>query len=133
DAFDKKPRVQLDDRIYNASPQKLLAVITEPRKARSLVMVGHNPSLHEFALQLIDSGDVQVREQLHDIRTGRDGTSDRRMAAGAAACGKTGAVCHAPRDRRCKRIARRARMRKPLGGRKKPQPEPVRSVLAREG
>jgi hypothetical protein len=29
EAFDKKPRVQLDDRIYNASPQKLLAVITE--------------------------------------------------------------------------------------------------------
>src|SRR6516225_7484261 len=35
-------------------------------KARSLVIVGHNPSLHEFALQLINSGDVQVREQLHD-------------------------------------------------------------------
>ena len=66
DAFDKKPRVQLDDRIYNASPQMLLAVITERRKARSLVIVGHNPSLHEFALQLINSRDVQVREQLHD-------------------------------------------------------------------
>jgi phosphohistidine phosphatase len=66
DAFDKKPRVQLDDRIYNASPQKLLAVVAEPRKARSLVIVGHNPSLHEFALQLIAAGDVQTREQLHD-------------------------------------------------------------------
>jgi phosphohistidine phosphatase len=66
DAFDKKPRVQIDDRIYNASPQKLLAVVTEPRKAHSLVVVGHNPSLHEFALQLIASGDVQVRKQLRD-------------------------------------------------------------------
>jgi phosphohistidine phosphatase len=66
DAFDKKTRVQLDDRIYNASPEKLLAVITEPRKARSLVIVGHNPSLHEFALLLIASGDVDAREQLHD-------------------------------------------------------------------
>src|SRR5215510_4337899 len=52
DAFDRPPRLQSDDRIYNASPQKLL------------LLVGHNPSLHEFALQLIASGDVDAREQL---------------------------------------------------------------------
>jgi phosphohistidine phosphatase len=65
-AFDKPPRVQIDDRLYNASPHKLLQVLAEPRKASSLLIVGHNPSLHEFALQLIASGDVEAREQLHE-------------------------------------------------------------------
>jgi len=64
DAFDRSPRLQSDDRIYNASPQKLLLLVAEPRKANKLLIVGHNPSLHEFALQLIASGDVDAREQL---------------------------------------------------------------------
>ena len=66
EGFAKPPRVETDDRIYNASPQKLLQVAAEPRKANKLLIVGHNPSLHEFALQLIASGDVTVREQLHE-------------------------------------------------------------------
>jgi phosphohistidine phosphatase len=101
DAFDKKPRVQLDDRIYNASPQKLLAVITESRKARSLVIVGHNPSLHEFALQLIAAGDVQTREQLHDkLPTSGLVVMDLPIDEWpqAAACGKAGVFSHAPPD-----------------------------------
>src|SRR5262249_25610866 len=48
------------------SPPKLLRVVAEPRKAKRLLIVGHNPSLHEFALQLIASGDVEVREQLRE-------------------------------------------------------------------
>jgi phosphohistidine phosphatase len=65
-ALDKTPRTETDDRIYNASPQKLLELIAEPRKARRLLIVGHNPSLHEFALQLIASGEVEAREQLRE-------------------------------------------------------------------
>lgn len=64
--FDKPPRQQTDDRIYNASPHKLLQVVAEPRRASKLLIVGHNPSLHEFALQLIASGNVEAREQLHE-------------------------------------------------------------------
>jgi len=66
EAFAKPPRQETDDRIYNASPPKLLRVVAEPRKAKRLLIVGHNPSLHEFALQLIASGDVEVREQLRE-------------------------------------------------------------------
>ena len=66
EAFAKPPRQETDDRIYNASPHKLLYVVAEPRKAKKLLIVGHNPSLHEFALQLIASGDVEVREQLRE-------------------------------------------------------------------
>lgn len=65
-AFDKPPRLETDDRIYNASPHKLLELVAEPRKANKLVVVGHNPGLHEFALQLIASGDVEAREQLRE-------------------------------------------------------------------
>ena len=31
DAFDKPPRTEADDRIYNASPHKLLQIVAEPR------------------------------------------------------------------------------------------------------
>ncbi len=62
----KSPRTTTDDRIYPGSPQKLLDLIAEPRKARKILIVGHNPSLHEFALQLIASGDVEAREQLRE-------------------------------------------------------------------
>jgi phosphohistidine phosphatase len=65
-AFEKTPRVETDNRLYPGNPQKLLDLIAEPRKARKLLLVGHNPSLHEFALQLIASGEIKAREQLHD-------------------------------------------------------------------
>ena len=66
DAFDRPPRQETDDRIYNANPHKLLQVVAEPRRANKLVIVGHNPSLHEFALRLIASGDGEAREQLRE-------------------------------------------------------------------
>jgi phosphohistidine phosphatase len=66
DAFAKSPRKETDDRIYNASPNKLLQLAAEPRKANKLFIVGHNPGLHEFALQLIASGDIEAREQLRE-------------------------------------------------------------------
>jgi phosphohistidine phosphatase len=65
-AFDKTPHTQINDRIYNASPQKLLELVAEPRKAHKLLIIGHNPSLHEFALQLVAAGDLQAREQLRE-------------------------------------------------------------------
>jgi len=65
-ALDKRPRTEIDERLYSASPQKLLEIIAEPRKARSLLIVGHNPSLHEFALQLIASGNAEAREELSE-------------------------------------------------------------------
>jgi phosphohistidine phosphatase len=65
-AFEKTPPMETDKRLYPGNPQKLLDLIAEPRKARKILVVGHNPSLHEFALQLIASGNVKAREQLHD-------------------------------------------------------------------
>jgi phosphohistidine phosphatase len=65
-AFAKAPRMVTDDRIYSGNPEKLLDLIAEPRKAHKVLIVGHNPSLQEFALQLIASGGVEAREQLRE-------------------------------------------------------------------
>jgi phosphohistidine phosphatase len=64
--FAKAPRVVTDDRIYSATPEKLIGVIGETRKVHILIVVGHNPSLHDLAMQLIASGDMEAREQLNE-------------------------------------------------------------------
>jgi phosphohistidine phosphatase len=63
-ALGKAPRVVNDERVYSAGAETLIAIIGETRAARSLLVVGHNPSLHDVAVQLIAAGDVETREQL---------------------------------------------------------------------
>jgi phosphohistidine phosphatase len=65
-AFVKAPKMVTDDRIYHASAENLVGVIGETRAARSLLVVGHNPGLHDVALQLIASGDAAARGQLSE-------------------------------------------------------------------
>ena len=65
-AFAETPRAVNDERVYNAGPETLIAVIGAARKAQSLLIVGHNPGLQDLALQLIASGDVEMREQLNE-------------------------------------------------------------------
>lgn len=56
-----------EDRLYDAGPEEILAVIRETRPSiRALVVVGHNPGLHETARVLIASGDVEARERLNE-------------------------------------------------------------------
>jgi len=62
--FAKPPKVTEDERIYNASVDELIAVIRQAGNARSLLVVGHNPGLHDLAVHLIASGDVAVRERI---------------------------------------------------------------------
>ena len=64
--FAEAPRTVTDDRIYNANISQLVEVITETKSAKALLLVGHNPSFHELAVQLIASGDVNLREQLNE-------------------------------------------------------------------
>jgi phosphohistidine phosphatase len=65
-AFAKPPRAVDDERLYNASPEALLDAIGDTRKAHTLVVVGHNPGLHDLAQRLIAAGDVNLREQLNE-------------------------------------------------------------------
>jgi phosphohistidine phosphatase len=66
DYFTKPPRAVDEERIYNASSDALLALIGETGRARSLLLVGHNPGFHDLAVALIASGDVTARERLNE-------------------------------------------------------------------
>jgi phosphohistidine phosphatase len=63
-AFAKMPRLVVEERIYNATADALFKIISEARGAHRLVVVGHNPGLHDIAVQLIASGDVEARERV---------------------------------------------------------------------
>jgi phosphohistidine phosphatase len=65
-AFAKAPPMVRDERIYNATADALIGVIGATRKAHTLMVVGHNPGLHDLAMQLIASGNVEMREQLNE-------------------------------------------------------------------
>lgn len=65
-AFKRTPRATKDARIYNASTQTLMTLISEATRASSLLVVGHNPGLHDLAVQLIASGDVDARERIKE-------------------------------------------------------------------
>lgn len=53
--------------IYDATPNDVLgAIMDTPASVHALMVVGHNPSLHELALMLIASGDIDARERLRE-------------------------------------------------------------------
>jgi phosphohistidine phosphatase len=65
-AFAKTPRVVKDERIYNAGTDTLVELIRETRNARALLVVGHNPGLHDLSVRLIGSGDAEARASLNE-------------------------------------------------------------------
>ena len=59
--------VDYEDRLYNAGADTIVTVIRETKAAvRALLLIGHNPGLHETARLLIASGDVEARERLNE-------------------------------------------------------------------
>jgi phosphohistidine phosphatase len=66
-AFRPQPASMAAERLYDAAPQAILAVIKETAgTAQTLLVIGHNPGLHEVALMLIASGDIEARERLRE-------------------------------------------------------------------
>jgi phosphohistidine phosphatase len=66
-AFAQAPPMLSNDRIYNADTPKLLGVVGEaPKEAHSLIVVGHNPGLHDLALLLIASGELKARQRIRE-------------------------------------------------------------------
>jgi phosphohistidine phosphatase len=66
-AFRPAPGVASADQLYDATPHAIFAVIKDaPAAAHTLMVVGHNPGLHEVALMLIASGDIDARERLRE-------------------------------------------------------------------
>jgi len=66
-AFADAPPAAFEGRLYDAGPQAILSVIkeTDP-KVGTLLLVGHNPGLHELAALLVAVGDVDTRERLQE-------------------------------------------------------------------
>jgi len=63
-----QPRIEFLPELYGADPAQLLeavhaAVATDPKV---LMLVGHNPGMHELALMLTGSGDATGRQALGD-------------------------------------------------------------------
>jgi phosphohistidine phosphatase len=66
-ALSASPRVTYEERLYDAGPDAILAVVKETASnVRTLMVVGHNPGLHDLARLLIASGDVEARERLNE-------------------------------------------------------------------
>ena len=65
-ALANAPEPASDDRLYDATPADILKVIQDtPAKVGTLLVIGHNPGLHEFAASLVASGDRAARERLN--------------------------------------------------------------------
>ena len=62
------PRVELAPDLYGADPAQLLQSIREVSAVdpQRLMVVGHNPGMHELALALTDGGDTAGRRALAD-------------------------------------------------------------------
>jgi phosphohistidine phosphatase len=66
-AFSSPPPVNFEDRLYNAGPDAILALLRElDRSAPAMLVIGHNPGLHEIAQILIAAGDIEARERLNE-------------------------------------------------------------------
>jgi len=65
-ALPTAPKVVEEEGIYNAGRDKLIGIIRTARDAHVLLVVGHNPGLHDLAVSLIASGDVEARERVNE-------------------------------------------------------------------
>jgi len=66
-ALTEPPAPRFDDRLYNAGVDTMLAVIRDTAPAtHALLLIAHNPGMHDLARLLIASGDVEARERLNE-------------------------------------------------------------------
>jgi phosphohistidine phosphatase len=66
-ALQTAPEPAFDARLHSATAQTLFAVIKEtPDQSRTLLVLGHNPGLHELAMLLIATGEIDLRERLRE-------------------------------------------------------------------
>lgn len=65
EALTNEPKVAYDKTIYESGPNELLAALKKvDTNIHTLLIVGHNPSMTEFAHLLIAAGDVDLRQSL---------------------------------------------------------------------
>ncbi|MDF3302230.1 SixA phosphatase family protein [Streptomyces tropicalis] len=60
-----RPKTVYEERIYEASPGELIAVLNEiPDDVQSVVVIGHNPGIHGLAEVLSGSAEGDARERM---------------------------------------------------------------------
>jgi phosphohistidine phosphatase len=63
----KPCEASFEEKLYHAGPETILDVIRAAGSAATtLLVVGHNPGLHDAARLLIASGEVEARERLNE-------------------------------------------------------------------
>ncbi|MEV7994364.1 histidine phosphatase family protein [Streptomyces sp. NPDC086077] len=63
--FPHRPKTVYEERIYEASPGELIAVLNEtPDDAQNVVLIGHNPGVQGLAEVLSGSADSEARERM---------------------------------------------------------------------
>ena len=66
-AWTVPPPASFESDLYNAGPDAILDLLHEDAAApNALLIVAHNPGLHELGKLLIASGDVDARERLNE-------------------------------------------------------------------
>ena len=66
------PQVEFLSELYGADPAQLLQIIrmAEATDPKRLMVIGHNPGMHELALMLAGSGDAAAKKSLeHNLPT----------------------------------------------------------------
>ena len=66
--FAPQPQVEFLAELYGADPTLLLQIIrmAEATDPKRLMVIGHNPGMHELALALAGSGDAAAKKALED-------------------------------------------------------------------
>lgn len=63
--FPQRPKTVYEERIYEASPGELIAVLNEtPDDARNVLVIGHNPGIQGLADILAGSAEDDARERM---------------------------------------------------------------------
>jgi phosphohistidine phosphatase len=64
--FAHRPKTVYEERLYEASPGELIAVLNEtPDDAQNLLLIGHNPGVHGLAEVLAGSAEADPRERMN--------------------------------------------------------------------
>jgi phosphohistidine phosphatase len=59
--------ITYSDRLYEATPETILALVRAAApEVHALLVIGHNPGLHEAARMLVAAGDTERRERMHE-------------------------------------------------------------------
>lgn len=61
-----RPKTVYEERVYDASPGELIAVLNEvPDDAHDVILIGHNPGVHGVTEILIGSAEGDARERMN--------------------------------------------------------------------